>query len=235
MTAPPTTDYRLARVNMVESQLRPNRVTDPAVLEAFLTVPREVFVSSEACARAYSDDDLPLGRGRYSMKPLLLARLLQAAEIRAEDRVLDLGCGTAYCSAVVGLLARIVTAVESDETLAGLAREALRAVDAANVSVIVGPLNLVYPARAPYDVILLGGAVGEVPSGVLAQLAEGGRLLGVVENQVGWDLAQVSGTKLLGEAVRITNRQGRLVRETLFDAGAHPLPGLDRARGFAFT
>src|SRR6266700_3242878 len=110
-------DYRSARLNMVESQIRPNKVTDPAVIEAMLAVPRERFVPEALRGVAYVDEDIPLGGGRYLMEPMVLGRLLQTAAIRPSDVVLDVGCGPGYASAVMARLARDVVALEEDPAL----------------------------------------------------------------------------------------------------------------------
>src|SRR5260370_11450328 len=118
MEFPAASDYRSARLNMVESQIRPNKVTDPAVIEAMLAVPRERFVPEALRGVAYVDEDIPLGGGRYLMEPMVLGRLLQSAAIARTDAVLDVGCGSGYASAVMARLARNVIALEEDPALA---------------------------------------------------------------------------------------------------------------------
>ncbi|HKW55649.1 MAG TPA: rRNA adenine N-6-methyltransferase family protein, partial [Stellaceae bacterium] len=111
-------DFGAARLTMVESQLRPNKVTDQAVLDAFLAVPRERFVPPALAATAYVDDDLPLGGGRFLIEPMVLARLIQLAEIGPDDVVLEIGAGTGYGTAIAARLARRVVGVECDARLA---------------------------------------------------------------------------------------------------------------------
>src|SRR5262244_1793087 len=158
------TGYETTRTRMVESQLRPNKVTDKRLLDAFLAIQRELFVPEHLRAVAYVDEDLPLGRGRYLMEPMVAARLLQAATIERTDTVLIVGAGTGCEAALAGALARSVVALEEEPELARCAREALVEHSIASVSVVEGPLDQGYRPRAPYDVVLFCGAVAEVSS-----------------------------------------------------------------------
>jgi protein-L-isoaspartate(D-aspartate) O-methyltransferase len=216
-------DYAAARLNMVESQIRTNKVTDPALLEAFLAVPRERFVPPALRGAAYVDDTLPLGGGRGLLPPMVLARLLQLAEIGADDTVLEIGCATGYATALLARLARSVVAVESDDAFAGEARARLRELGAGSATVIAAPLAEGYPERAPYPVILLEGAVQRVPTAIAAQLAEGGRMVAVVAEENG-----------MGRATVMTRRGGTLSRRASFDAAVPLLPGFQTAPSFVF-
>lgn len=216
-------DYAAARLNMVENQIRPNKVIDPAVLNAFLDVPRERFVPEELRGTAYIDEDLPLGGGRYLMEPMVLARLVQLAEIGPEDTVLLVGCATGYAAAIVARLARAVVAIEADHRFAATARTRLAELGCSAVTVIETPLAQGYPARAPYDVVLFDGAIGDVPAGIVSQLAEGGRMLAVVKAEEG-----------MGKAERMTRVGGTLSRRVIFDAGTPLIPGLERSPSFVF-
>jgi len=109
-------DFSAARRNMVERQVRTNKVTDEAVLEALAQLPRERFVPESLSAVAYIDEDVPLGNGRYLMEPMVFARLVQAAQLQPGDRVLDLGCGCGYSTAILSRLANQVIALESDSS-----------------------------------------------------------------------------------------------------------------------
>ncbi|MBV9522103.1 MAG: protein-L-isoaspartate O-methyltransferase [Alphaproteobacteria bacterium] len=216
-------DYQSARLNMVESQIRPNKVTDPALLAAFLAVPRESFVPEHLRGIAYIDEDIPLGAGRFMIEPMVLGRLLQLAAIGPEDVVLDVGCGTGYASAVMSRLARRVVALEEDRRLAAAAADGLRRLGASNVAVVEGPLGAGYPERAPYHVILFGGAVAAVPPVIAAQLAEGGRMLAVLKENSG-----------LGKAVLVTRTEGAIGQRVVFDAGTPLLPAFAAEPGFVF-
>ena len=118
-------DYAAARLNMVEGQLRTNKVTDAAVLDAFLAIPRERFVQPALRGIAYVDDDVALGGGRSLMEPMVLARLLQVAAIGKDDKVLEIGCATGYATALLARMAGSVIALESDPQLAAQARKLL--------------------------------------------------------------------------------------------------------------
>src|SRR5262249_28008568 len=154
--------------------IRPNKVLDEALIAAFADLPRERFVPAAGRAAAYVDEDLHLGNGRFLMEPMVLARLLQAAAIRATDKVLDVGCTTGYAAAVMSRLAKAVVAVDSDKALIGQARETLAALSIDNVMLVDGVLSEGCPKHAPYQAILLDGAVELVPPAILDQLAEGG-------------------------------------------------------------
>lgn len=221
---PEMTDYAKVRMNMVDSQIRPNKVTDPAVLSAFLDVPRELFVPEALKGAAYIDEDLPLGRNRFLMEPMVLARLVQAATIRSTDQVLVVASGTGYDAAIVGRLARSVVALEADAPSAAIARAAFAACGAGNVTSVATDPTKGHPAQAPYDVILLSGAVAHVSDELLGQLTEGGRLVGVVKVDGG----------AVGQAVLIERVPGSFSRRVLFDAAIAELPGFEPAPAFVF-
>jgi protein-L-isoaspartate(D-aspartate) O-methyltransferase len=206
---------------MVDGQIRTYDVTDPAVLSAMLAVPRERFVPADRAAVAYLDTDVPVGRGRRLLKPMVLARLLQAAAIRPEERVLDLGCGTGYAAAVLARMGAQVVALEQDPGLAAEARRALA--DASEVTVVEGPLTAGWPALGPYDVILLNGAAEVIPPALLGQLAGNGRLVGIV------------GEPPACQATLFMASQGGAGSgRPIFDAVAGQLPGFTRPAAFAF-
>jgi protein-L-isoaspartate(D-aspartate) O-methyltransferase len=217
------TGYETARTRMVESQLRPNKVTDKRLLDAFLTIHRELFVPEHLQAVAYVDDDLPLGKGRYLMEPMVAARLLQAAAVERTDTALIVGAGTGYEAALVAVLARSVVALEEDPELARRAHAALVEHSIASVSVAEAPLPQGHRARAPYDVIFFCGAVAEVPTEIASQLADGGRLMAVVKSGNG-----------MGHATLTTRIGGGLARRVLFDAATARLPGFFPKPAFAF-
>jgi protein-L-isoaspartate(D-aspartate) O-methyltransferase len=217
-----------ARLNMVEGQLRTNKVTDEAILEGFLTVPRERFVPTSLRGIAYVDDDIPLGNGRHLVEPLVLARLLQLAEIGKDDKVLEIGCATGYATAILGKIAASVVAVESDAQLAAAARANLQALGIGNAQLQDGSLTAGWRAGAPYNVILINGAVGEIPAAITDQLAEGGRLVTVSEGGAGPVEARC------GCAVLMTRAEGKLSNRPAFDATVQSLPGFARRPAFVF-
>lgn len=216
-------DFAAARVNMVESQLRTNKVTDLRLLDAFETVPRELFVPEPLRGIAYIDEDVALGGGRFVMEPRVLARLLQAAEPGPEDMALDLGCGSGYATAILSRLVATVVALEDDAALAAAANRTLGELEIDNAVVVEGRLAEGYPKQAPYNVILLGGAVAEVPAAIADQLAEGGRLVTVVSAGPG-----------LGRATLMRRDGGVISSRVLYDAALPILPGFEAQPGFVF-
>jgi protein-L-isoaspartate(D-aspartate) O-methyltransferase len=212
-----------ARANMIDSQLRTNKVADDRVLDAFARVRRELFVLEPQRAVAYVDDDLPLGGGRWLTQPMVAARLIQAAEINRTDTVLILGAGCGYEAAVAAMLARTIIALEEDAGLARRARAALVEHGIAAVNVVEGPLREGHRPRAPYDVILFGGAIAELPPEIGAQLAEGGRLLAVVKAR-----------NDLGRATLFSRTGGVLARRIIFDAATPVLPAFAGKPTFVF-
>jgi protein-L-isoaspartate(D-aspartate) O-methyltransferase len=212
-----------ARTHMIESQIRPNKVTDERVLDAFARIRRELFVPEHLRQVAYIDEDLPLGGGRYLMEPRVAARLLQVAKVERTDTALIVGAGIGYEAALVSCLARNVVALEEDPELARRARAALVDHGIASVSVVEGPTPQGHRPRVPYDVILFGGAVAEVPSEIASQLAEEGRLLAIVKPGNG-----------VGRATLTTRTGGVLARRVIFDAATPLLPGFLPKPAFVF-
>jgi protein-L-isoaspartate(D-aspartate) O-methyltransferase len=217
------TEFGAARAHMIESQLQPNKVIDARVLGAFAGIRRELFVPEHLRVVAYIDEDLPLGGGRYLMEPMVVARLLQAAMIERTDTVLIIGAGTGYEAALAAMLARSVVALEEHPELARRARAALVDHSIASVSVVEGPLPQGYRPRAPYDVVLLCGAIVELPSEIDSQLAEGGRLLAIVKSASG-----------IGRATLKTRTGGVVAQRVLFDAATPLLPSFLPKPAFVF-
>lgn len=215
-------NYAAARANMVESQLRPNKISDAALLAAMAAVPREQFVPDTYQSLAYIDEDLPLGGGRALMEPMVFGRLLQEAAIEAGDCVLDLGSGSGYSTAILARLAGRVIGVEGVASLAAAARRNLAELGIGNVTIEEGPLERGAPKFAPFEVIVMEGAVELVPDGILAQLAEGGRMVGVV---LAGGIGRATLTRRIG---------GALSSRVIFDAAVARLPGFAREQGFVF-
>jgi protein-L-isoaspartate(D-aspartate) O-methyltransferase len=218
------TDFAAARRNMVDGQVRTADVTDHRLLAAMLSVPRERFVPPASAAIAYLDLDLPAGEGalaaRRLLKPMVLAKLLQAADVGSHDRVLDVGCATGYAAALLGKLADEVIALEQDAALVKAATAALA--HEGNVTVVTGQLSAGWPDAAPYDVILLDGATEVPPQALCRQLKSVGRLVCIEGNGPG---AKAMLYRRSGE-----ESGGR----PIFDAVAPVLPGFAKPPAFAF-
>jgi protein-L-isoaspartate(D-aspartate) O-methyltransferase len=232
------TGYEAQRMTMVESQLRPNEVTDPGLLAAMRGLPRERFVPEAMQGLAYMDDEIEVLRARdarparFLLSPMAQARLIQLAEITPQDSVLDVGCATGYSTAILARLAARVVGVESDPDLAGRARENLKSLGLANIDIVTGSLTA--PPAGPgaaqgadrgYDVIVVEGSVPEVPEALLAGLKEGGRLVTVLTRAP--NMRQ-------GKAYLFVRVDGEARGVAQFDAGASPLPGFAPAPAFTF-
>jgi len=221
------TDFVAARRMMVDGQVRTSDVTDLRLITAMLAIPRERFLPPAQKSFAYFDLDLPLGAQdekkplRYLIKPMVLAKLIQAADIRDGDHVLDVGCGTGYSTALLARLAGAVVALEEEAALARQAQENLQALGVANVQVVSGPLADGFPSRAPYDAILLNGAFEAAPATLLGQLRDGGRLCGVMRGAA-------------GKAMLYRSTGGVVSGRPIFDAAAPLLPGFAQPPAFVF-
>jgi protein-L-isoaspartate(D-aspartate) O-methyltransferase len=220
-------DYAAARFNMVESQVKPNRVGDPALLAAMMAVPRERFVPAASRGIAHVDTDVALGGGRYLTEPMVIGRLFQEAQIGPADTVLVIASGTGYAAALAARLARRVVALEEEPRLASQARAVLAELGVANVAVVEGALAAGWGESAPYDVVLIDGAVSRVPQAALDQLAPGGRLLTVLRD----GRAPGGG---LGRACLFRKLDGVVAERVLFDAATPFLPSFAPQPAFVF-
>lgn len=215
-----TNRFEAMRHAMVASQLRTNAVNDPRVVEAMAKVPREAFLPAEHRGLAYRDTLLPLAGGRRHNSPLATGRLLTQAQVQATDRVLLIGAAGGYAAAILALLAKSVVAIEEEPALAALAREALSGEP--RVEVVEGPLNAGWAAGAPYDLMIVDGAVDELPEALVAQVRLEGRVLsGVIENGV---------TRLAAGR----RSEGGFAMLDFMDVECTELPGFRRLRKFTF-
>lgn len=216
-------DFAEARNNMVDSQVRPNKVNDPRIITAMRQLPRERFVPPAQASLAYVDEDVPLGNGRVLIEPMVMARLLQLTAIDAGERALVVAAGTGYGAAVLAACGARVVALEDAAPLLAIARETL-AEFAPSVSLVSGPLVFGWPPGAPYDVILIEGAVRSIPSAIGEQLhRENGRLVAI--------RADGSGT---GQAVLAEVTAAGLRTQPMFDCATPPIPSLLPIPGFVF-
>ena len=211
----PIPDFAAAREAMVESQLRPQGVTDPAVLEAMRSIPRENFLPSDTRALAYVDRAVAIGSGRFLSAPAVLGELLTEMMPERGQRALVVGAGTGYSAAVLAAMGLKVVALESDPELAAAARKQ-------KVKIVEGPLEEGHAAAAPYDQILIDGAVEYIPDTLVDQLADGGRLGAAIVDR---------GITRLAVGRKAGNAFGTL---SVSDAGVPALPGFQRPRAFTF-
>ncbi len=214
-------DLARARATMVDGYLRPNKVTDTRILDAMRDLPRERFLPPALAGLAYLDEDVPLGGGRVLLDPLIAARLVQLGRPHAGERALVVGAGTGYLSTLLARTAMHVTALEEEERLLDLARRACAAL-APHVRLLAGPLAKGDPSGAPYDLIVIEGAVPVVPEALAGQLGSGGRLVAVIADANGCHavLAEVVG--------------GTLRARPAFDCSTPVLPQLRPAPAFTF-
>jgi protein-L-isoaspartate(D-aspartate) O-methyltransferase len=219
-TAPSASAFAAMRQAMVASQLRPNAVSDPRVVLTMARMPREDFLPANVRALAYRDATIPLGGGRYANLPMATGRLLTEAYLTATDRVLLIGAATGYTAAVLADVVASVVAVESDPALLTVARTALA--DVGNVELVEAPMPDGYAAGAPYDVLVIDGAVEFVPDALIAQLRSGGRVVAGLAEQGLTRLA--SGRKT----------DGGFALAAFVDCECVSLPGFETPKPFKF-
>ncbi len=214
------TDYQTRRKIMVDTQIRPSDVTKFPIIEAFLSVPREKFVPDGKREAAYIGENFKIGQSRVILEPRTLAKLLDALDIRNDELVLDIGPGLGYSSAVISPMAEVVIAVEDDSSMANEAEEILTEVGADNVVIQIGKLEDGAPEHGPYDVIILQGGVEKIPSSILKQLKNGGRV-GAIFVEEGLGTAKI-GFKL----------NDKINWRYSFNAAAPVLPGFFKQKDF---
>jgi len=220
MQATPTLDFADARKHMVDGQIRPNRINDPRILAAMLALPRERFLPPPQQSLAYADNDVPLGGGRVMPAPLTVARLVQLCAPVSGERALVVGAGAGYGAALLTACGVRVVALEEDPNLIAMARRTLT--DA--VTLAEGKLAAGSPAQAPYDIILIEGAIAAIPQVLSDQLRPaGGRLVAVR-----------SGRGLASQALLAEMTPSGLRARAMFDCALPELPGLGTTRGFVF-
>ncbi|HSU06659.1 MAG TPA: protein-L-isoaspartate O-methyltransferase [Acetobacteraceae bacterium] len=216
-------DFADARNRMVDSQVRPNKVTDPRIIAAMRDIPRELFLPASLRPFAYIDEDVPLGDGRVLLEPMVIARLVQLLAPSAGDRALVVAAGVGYGAALLAACGVRVTALEENRRLQALAEPALEQV-APSVTLVFGPLAGGWPAGTPYDMILLEGAVHRIPAALAGQLrADGGRLATIRYDARG-----------VGQALLAEPTPEGLSAHPMFDCASPPIPSLMPKPGFVF-
>lgn len=213
-------EFASRRVMMVDTQVRPSDVTKFPIIDAMLSVPREVYVPDDRREAAYVGENLAIGAGRVMLEARTLAKLLDALDIQPDELVLDLGCGLGYSAAVIAHLADTVVAVEQDEAMAADAQRLLSEEGVDNALVIAGPLVTGAPKHAPYDVITIQGGVETVPESLLHQLKDGGRIGAIF-------MDGALGTAMIG-----FKSEGGVSWRSSFNATAPVLDGFRKARAF---
>ncbi len=212
-----------ARFNMIEQQIRPWNVLDPAVLSLLAMVRREDFVPAAYRSLAFCDIEIPLPEGQCMLAPRIEARLLQEAQVQRHERVLEIGAGSGFMAALLAHRAQGVVTLERVPVLARMAAENLRRAGVVNASVREMDGRAGLAAEAPFDVIVLSGSVASVPSALMQQLRVGGRLIGIV------------GAEPMMRAVRVTRHSDAgFATVELFDTVAQRLVGFDEPTRFSF-
>lgn len=213
-------DLLAARTAMIDSQVRPNDVTDRRLIAAMTAVHREVFLPAGLAASAYADMAVEATPGRWMAAPRDFSKLVNIAAIRPEDRLLDIAGGTGYSAAVLSRLAASVVALEQDDASAKILKDGLAAAGVTGVEVVSGSLKAGLPAKGPFDVVFVNGAIEEVPAAWLSQLAEGGRLV-VAVAEGGVRRARI-----------YTASGGKTAWRTPFDTPMPMLAGFEKATEF---
>ncbi len=218
-------DFSKARTHMVDSQIQTNGVVDPLLLQAFSTIPRELFVPEKLQGIAYQDDDLSIGQGRYLLEPAIHAKLVQAAKPVQEDVVLDIGSATGYSSAILSPLVTTVIAVESNKKQIDKAVRLWNKIGACNIVSIEASLAEGAPLHQPFSLIIVNGAVGAIPEALCAQLSPGGRLVTILK----------PAGEVMGRAVLVyRSENGQISVREMFDAAAPYLEGFAPTASFQF-
>lgn len=226
MTDAPPADYAAARDHMVDGQVRPNKVSDPRIVRAMRTLPRERFLPPGLASLAYVDEDVKLPNGRALMEPMVIARLVQLLRIRDGERGLVVGSGSGYGAAIVASCGAKVVALEEDAGLLALARAVLPTL-APGVRLTEGRLAEGWATEAPYDFILIEGAVDTIPAVFATQLAPAGRLSTVIAGP------GRPGHGVLAELVHV-GAGHQLRAQPFFDCATPALPQFRPAPAFTF-
>ena len=216
------TDFAAARLAMVNSQIRPDDVTDPRIQDAMAEIARENFTPKSRLAQAYADVEVEVGEGRYMLRPRDFAKLVQAADIKSGDVVLDLAFGRGYSTAVLARLAETVVGLETDAAVVAASAERLSAAGADNAVCVEGDLKAGVPDQGPFDVIFVNGAVAQPSKAWFDQLNDRGRL------------AVIERDGVVGRALIYTKAQGRVGERSVFDTAPPYLPGFEPQAGFVF-
>lgn len=215
-------DFAKSREHMVESQIRTSDVMDLDLLLAFRRTPREKFVPRSRTALAYSDEHVEIDEGRVLLRPRDLAKMVQAADVESTDIVLDIACGRGYSTAILASLAETVVGLDTSDEIVNRATELLVETDVSNAAILKADLKAGAAEHGPFNVIFVNGALPEVPQGWWAQLADGGRLVCIIQNGP------------VGRATVFTKSGQAIGERVVFDTSAPYLPGFAPERSFVF-
>ena len=221
-------NFAQARENMIEGQIKPNKVNDARILEALRSTAKEKFVQSGLQPICYIDEDIEIIKGRFLLEPVTFARMINEANIGSDDIILDVGCLMGYSTAVLSKLGNTVIGLENDTHLVESATKILNDTECYNVAIYKGEFIDGLAAQAPYDVIFINGAVHEVPEIYFDQLNEAGRLVCVQSDP------SKMGRAGMGEVVMYQKMGGVISSKRLFDAAVPYLSGLGPKERFTF-
>ena len=219
------TNYAQARTNMVDCQIHTAGVVNPRLLTAFETIPKELFVPKTKRSIAYYDEEIPLGNERFLLEPIILSKMLEAVQPKPDDVVLDIGGATGYTSAILSSSVSTILMLEDNQDFLDIAARQWDNLEICNVLGVHGDLNQGYPEKAPYDLIIINGAVTEIPENITKQLTPDGRMITILKKP-GERVGQATLIQSLGE--------NGFSSYTLFDAGSSYLPAFKPRTGFSF-
>ncbi len=219
------TDFSQARTNMVDGQIHTAGVVDPRILQAFETIPRELFVPEKSQSIAYTDEDIEIGQGRFLLEPITHAKMIQAVQPKKSDIVLDIGIGAGYSSAILSPMVTTIIALETNKRQIDKASRLWNKIGACNIALIEGKLENGVPDQAPYSLIVINGAVSEVPETVLNQMETNGRLITIVKKP---------GQPIGRATLFMKSKSGTISSKPLFDAAVPFLKGFEPKPQFEF-
>ncbi len=200
-------DFYTLRKNMVDSQLKPNKIVNKNLIDAFLRVPREIFLSKKIINQSYVDDNIDLTKNRYMLNPMIISRLIQALNVKQNDTILVLGSNVGYSSVILSYLCNTVIGIEAIKSFYEFSTSVLMKLDVNNVAIIKGKIEYGFPDQHPYDNILIEGGVNFVPERILNQLADNGKLVTVEVDEGN-----------IGKAVIFKKQKNNYSKSFLFDA-----------------
>ncbi len=219
------TDFSQARVNMVDCQIHTSGIVNSEVLNSFGTVPRELFVPEKMRDIAYADESLDIGQGRFLLEPAIHAKMIQAANPVQDDVVLDIGSASGYSSAILSPIVTTIIALENNKRQMDKAIKLWNQTGACNIALIEGELAKGVADQAPYSLIIINGAITEVPKKILGQLSVGGRLVTIIKQQ----------NSPVGRATMFLKSDGGSISsKVLFDASAPLIGGFEKETAFNF-